>query len=541
MNLFKRLMILTSLVAALTMQSAFAESFADINEGEIYKTGIEFLQAEGIVDGYPDGTFQPDRVLNRAEMLKMVIEAKARYEGEPIADLDDYADDECFNDVPANEWYTKYVCYAKEQGWVEGYENGTMFRPAATVNFVEAVKITLEVFGIEYEATDDVWYRGLIERAGMENYLPHNITAFDEGLKRNQMADLITRIIKAKEDKLDEYLGYRATYVVNYETILEGRNLAREAGDEVGDDDTSGDDTSGNDTYRNMLEKGDINFDPLSTPVISVFILTSEEDSDRVFTVIEVKEDDMDKEPASDDRLHFLGMGPDVGGDGNSAFYYLSSADCDYLGGCSDALTSKKATIAAEATTIATTFSFDGSGTSDLGCSFISNFDFSLQFPETWGNLDEFAILDEEYWGTLSTYIGGPHACSMIDGQYPEDNSGDDAVDDIFAQWRAEVEAEYDLESCKAYDFPNLMMGKIATIYTYCQELYADEEAARRAEFEVFKDEIDGMIENDLTISQDLHDEYQAVLLQYKEDWTITANEYWDYYSKIESIPVEAQ
>ncbi len=60
---------------------------------------------------------------------------------------DDTQYSNCFPDV-TTDWYAKYVCYAKEQGWIEGYDDGT-FLPANEVNKVEAIKMLLEVFGIE--------------------------------------------------------------------------------------------------------------------------------------------------------------------------------------------------------------------------------------------------------------------------------------------------------------------------------------------------------------------------------------------------------
>lgn len=195
----------------------------DVTENMIYKDGIEFLLSQKIVSGYPDGTYKPLNTLNRAEMLKILVGATTK------VSLETYKTKSCFDDVPANEWFTPYVCYGKEKGWVIGYDNGKNFRPAQTVNTVEALKMTLQAFGISYIPTDDIWYKGIVEAASSQNIIPQDVMSFDAGLRRNQMADLIARVLLKKESKLSDYLKDAASIVVTFDTIKAGKNLAAEA------------------------------------------------------------------------------------------------------------------------------------------------------------------------------------------------------------------------------------------------------------------------------------------------------------------------
>lgn len=222
--------------AIFTAPIANAASFSDITDSETYKKGIEFLAAEGIINGYPDGTYKPLQTLNRAEMLKIVAISAQKYFNWPQNIFDSYNSHSCFSDIPANQWFTKYVCYAKDKGWVVGYENGKYFRPAQTVSLVEGLKMALQAFNIEYEknAESDTntadtitspWYKSIVEKASENNYIPHQIYSFNADFKRNEMADLIARILKAKQGLLDEYLGDRADIVVTYESIEAGQNL----------------------------------------------------------------------------------------------------------------------------------------------------------------------------------------------------------------------------------------------------------------------------------------------------------------------------
>lgn len=230
-----------------TSPIAFAATFSDVGNIELYKSAIEFLTSEGIINGYPDGTYKPEQTVNRAEMMKIIAEGQTVYlennansnedsgansaansaansSEEPSDIFASYRNQKCFNDVPARQWYTKYICYGKDKGWIVGYSDGT-FRPSQAVNFVEALKIAFKGFGFEYSENSDPWYKDVVESASYENLIPHSITGFAENLKRNQMADLVARIIKADKGLLNEYLGDRKNIVVTYESIEEGENL----------------------------------------------------------------------------------------------------------------------------------------------------------------------------------------------------------------------------------------------------------------------------------------------------------------------------
>ncbi|MBU0458886.1 S-layer homology domain-containing protein [Patescibacteria group bacterium] len=118
---------------------AFAEIFPDVPDGYIYQDPIEALVAAQVINGNPDGTFDPERGVNRAEMLKMLYKAKGK--------TPDAASKNCFPDVDAGSWYESFVCDAAANRFVQGYSDGT-FRPATLVNRVEAIKMIAEVFGI---------------------------------------------------------------------------------------------------------------------------------------------------------------------------------------------------------------------------------------------------------------------------------------------------------------------------------------------------------------------------------------------------------
>lgn len=133
MNKYLASLIFSFLVIAMLFPSVSFAQFSDVQ-----KDSLTYMYRHGIIDGYPDGTFGPDNTINRAELLKMIMDASYEEVSMPSED--------CFSDVPKAEWYAPYVCTAFENGWVEGYADG-QFKPAQSINKVEALKIIAEVQG----------------------------------------------------------------------------------------------------------------------------------------------------------------------------------------------------------------------------------------------------------------------------------------------------------------------------------------------------------------------------------------------------------
>ncbi|PIV90743.1 hypothetical protein COW46_01195 [Candidatus Gracilibacteria bacterium CG17_big_fil_post_rev_8_21_14_2_50_48_13] len=121
----------TSLISAM---SRAPEVFNDLPSDQANYPAIMFLHEREIVQGYENGSFRPNGLVNRAELVKMVV-------GMIGGDVSQVGGTNCFPDVQT-EWFAPYVCYAKDQGWIGGYPDGT-FKPANSVSRVEAMKIVL--------------------------------------------------------------------------------------------------------------------------------------------------------------------------------------------------------------------------------------------------------------------------------------------------------------------------------------------------------------------------------------------------------------
>lgn len=235
--------ILSALGLFMMSISSVSADFSDVGSDEFYQSGILFLSSEGIVNGNPDGTFRPRSELNRAEMLKIAIEAAIKLGLFSRSEVDGYATVSCFQDVPANQWFTKYVCFAKAKNFVMGYDNGKFFRPSQSVSFVEGLKMSQKSFGKDFDESGDVWYRDLVDSASEDNLIPITIRSFNVALLRGEMADMITRYIKFQGGLLNAYLGERADVVVNFITISKGYDMTANDGDVIYDGDDDVDDS----------------------------------------------------------------------------------------------------------------------------------------------------------------------------------------------------------------------------------------------------------------------------------------------------------
>lgn len=139
------------LTVALLSQSLFAlsakaASFPDVPTSSLYRPAIESLADKNIIKGNPDGSFAPDKTVNRAEILTLLYRAFPH----PLAARP--AVSNCFLDVPAGSWFEQVVCDAAAQGFVAGYSDKT-FRPNQAVNRVEALKMLFTVSGLPQQTT----------------------------------------------------------------------------------------------------------------------------------------------------------------------------------------------------------------------------------------------------------------------------------------------------------------------------------------------------------------------------------------------------
>lgn len=159
------------------------------------RVALSLLTDLGVIRGNDDGTFAPNRTLNRAEFITIVMRLRT--------DLATSVSTNCFPDVPSSAWYSVAVCQAKQAGIVQG-ENG-YFSPDRPINYVEAVKVLSELYGLPVEATT-VWYQGYLDAADEASLVTEEILP-GAYITRAQMVRITASFVA---NNADELLNLRA-------------------------------------------------------------------------------------------------------------------------------------------------------------------------------------------------------------------------------------------------------------------------------------------------------------------------------------------
>lgn len=185
-----------------------SDLFTDLDENSSTYKQIQVLKKYGVVGGYPDGTFQPSRVVSRVEALKFIVKG-TRLSLSKEKQLP-------FPDLKASEWYGDYVATAYQKKIVAGYPDKT-FKPENTVNKAEFTKMLLLALNIPVpekvakssykNVPHDAWYAPYFEVAHNKNLFTekNDFINAEEGMTREEVAGMIYRAVMLKVSGAESY------------------------------------------------------------------------------------------------------------------------------------------------------------------------------------------------------------------------------------------------------------------------------------------------------------------------------------------------
>lgn len=172
-------------------------SFADVGAGYWAKDPIEQTSTVGLVEGYPDGTFKPERTLTRAELATLLVRASG------VAMVD--ASQQSFKDVSEDHWARDYIATAQFHGYVEGYPDGT-FKPSRMITKAEGIAVAARIDQLpldDFVAVDpyeDVshkyWaakYIFAARNAGVLDYITGEKLGPKDGLSRAEAVTMLSK------------------------------------------------------------------------------------------------------------------------------------------------------------------------------------------------------------------------------------------------------------------------------------------------------------------------------------------------------------
>lgn len=175
-------------------------SFSDVTSSTHYGPEIMSLVGQGILSGYPDGTFKPSGNVKRAEAAKMLAVAfHIQTENNPNTAQ--------FSDIDTTQWYYKYVNALFIKLILKGYPDGT-FKPENEISRAEFVKMLFESNGKPLQemkvACDDLttvqWFTPYADNACQKKLLDFDNNLFEptKTVSRAEAAAMTDRLLKAQ-------------------------------------------------------------------------------------------------------------------------------------------------------------------------------------------------------------------------------------------------------------------------------------------------------------------------------------------------------
>ena len=304
-NLKKVLALVLAFACAFTMFAGAA--FTDSADIKVDADVVDTLVSLGIVEGFEDGSFQPNGTVTRAQMAKMIYVLRTGN-----SDASAYNDEKSsFTDINGH-WARGYIKYCQSLGIIAGKSN-TKFVPNEKVSAQEAAKMLLVTLGYNAQKAGLVgtgWAsktNALADEAGL---LEDVNTSFTAACPRQYAAQLIYNAIDAKTVVLrdGEYTDETAMGVANKTIGEKYMGLKKTVGTL-----SSFSKTSGKDTYEMSLT--DINENDSSTKYETSFTKVEKDYASLKYKTVKVlykAKDDVYGVFATDDNTSTTGVLADL-------------------------------------------------------------------------------------------------------------------------------------------------------------------------------------------------------------------------------------
>ena len=189
----KLLALVLALVMSMSLVTISNAAFSDADKID-HTEAVEVMNALGVINGMPDGSFNPSGNVTRAEMAKMIsiimlgdIDADA-FKG-TVTDLKDIN----------GHWAEGYIKYCYSQGVIAGRGDGT-FAPNANVTAVEAAKMLLVAIGYNSDVQGYVgadWSINVIRDAQLSKFFDKLSVTSAKVLTRDEAAQMIWNAVQA--------------------------------------------------------------------------------------------------------------------------------------------------------------------------------------------------------------------------------------------------------------------------------------------------------------------------------------------------------
>lgn len=179
-KIYIAILILIMTLSAFTTD-AYALNYPDINKDLSLEQAVGLLSSYGVINGYPDGNFMPEKDVTRAEMAKIVTIA---------AGFSEYSKNmtSVYEDMHGH-WAESYVELANVLNIVKGI-SPSKYGPDNTIRFEEAYTMIIRLLGYRDESLIGVWPSNYYAKA-LELNLFENINTIGEFASRRDVAIML--------------------------------------------------------------------------------------------------------------------------------------------------------------------------------------------------------------------------------------------------------------------------------------------------------------------------------------------------------------
>ena len=166
-------------------------SFDDVTGDHWAKVSVEKVTSAGILNGYPDGTFKPEKILTRAEMATIIARMKKLPMDETVTSS--------FKDVKSGYWGLSAIEAVKAEGLMIGTKNKKnqmVFNPDKPITRAEGIAILVRMDGLVVDTVKGKnWampYIASATDAGMlSTFTQHQDLVSNKGLTRAELCSML--------------------------------------------------------------------------------------------------------------------------------------------------------------------------------------------------------------------------------------------------------------------------------------------------------------------------------------------------------------
>ena len=215
--------------------AALLSAFPDV-AGTGYEQAVQVVSDYQIMNGMPDGSFQPHAPITRAEFAKVVT---TLLRSRTVPGMQNNLPD--FSDVAADHWATDYIAAVHARGLMIG--DGVGFNPESPLNYQETLTILVRCLEYEKWLDEDLeWPYSHVQKAldlGLLQDLPHDPYSLDldfevgigltRPVPRGDIATMIRRALEVPSPYYGKTLGVELlpAYSHRPENLLPLRELAK--------------------------------------------------------------------------------------------------------------------------------------------------------------------------------------------------------------------------------------------------------------------------------------------------------------------------